>query len=189
MFFFFNFQSKDMLTFSNTNPYFVDIPAPYRRGRLKKRNLISSIKKRFTGEFLYKMSQISPMHPWRTKMSPLIQLKSSVLQTSELIQQIVKILDIAVYSSMSFIASLRQENFPTWIFYFGGTLNFHNPHRASGPFHPDTFWISSFFWVSSWNVLDIFGSLHQCGIILTRHPVPFIRSRPQRESAGINFQH
>jgi len=26
-----------------------DIPAPYRRGRLKKRNLISSIKKRFTG--------------------------------------------------------------------------------------------------------------------------------------------
>lgn len=26
-----------------------DIPAPYRRGRLKKRNLINSIKKRFTG--------------------------------------------------------------------------------------------------------------------------------------------
>ena len=30
-------------------PFVADMPAPYRRGRLKKRNLISSIKKRFTG--------------------------------------------------------------------------------------------------------------------------------------------
>ena len=29
--------------------FVADMPAPYRRGRLKKRNLISSIKKRFTG--------------------------------------------------------------------------------------------------------------------------------------------
>ena len=31
------------------NHFVADMPAPYRRGRLKKRNLISSIKKRFTG--------------------------------------------------------------------------------------------------------------------------------------------
>ena len=33
------------------------MPAPYRRGRLKKRNLISSIKKRFTGETLRQQPQ------------------------------------------------------------------------------------------------------------------------------------
>ena len=37
--------------------FVADMPAPYRRGRLKKRNLISSIKKRFTGETLRQQPQ------------------------------------------------------------------------------------------------------------------------------------